>query len=281
MNRLSYSLVGLCCVSALVWSCVAGGGDTQFEDGGDDGAGGSQSELFEVYGHGPNELYKLDPTNSNLVSLVGPFSGCESGILDIAIDKDNNILGVSAMALWSINRSNGSCTKIADGDFPNSLSFVPAGTLDQNVEALVGYKLAQYIRIDPSTGVEETINGSALTGGMTSSGDVVSIDGGAQGNRTYLTVQDTAACMSTDCLVEINPVTGAIVQNFGNVGYDQVFGLAFWGGSAYGFTRGGAVFEITFNGSTVSSAAVTLAGLSVDEFWGAGSSTLVPLLPPQ
>jgi hypothetical protein len=308
MTRLS-SLLGLCALSTLVWACVAAGGGDAIDDGGDGGSGGSGSggdpttttnsgggftgpggsgsggssgELYDVYGHGPNDLYQLDPESNNLVTLVGPFTDCTSGILDIAIDKDNNIFGVTAEALWSIDRGNGSCTLIADGlDLPNSLSFVPKGTLDANVEALVGYKQAAYVRIDPQTGFDQTISATALTGGMESSGDVVSIDGGSQGNKTYLTVRGTPQCDATDCLIEIDPVTGAMVQNFGSVGYDDVFGLAFWGGSAYGFSRTGDVFEITFNGSSVSSTAVSLAGLDVEEFWGAGSSTLVPLLPPQ
>jgi len=36
---------------------------------------------------------------------------------------------------------------IADGDYPTSLSFVPAGTVDPDEEALVGFVDEQYIRI--------------------------------------------------------------------------------------------------------------------------------------
>ncbi len=311
---LGFHLLGLGSV-VLLWSCFAGGcvagGGSSVEDGDDDGGGGAggsttttgnggsggfvsvggstgtgggNNDLFDVYGHGPNDLYQLDPTSGNLVTLVGPFTNCESGILDIAVDKDNNILGVSAKALYRIDRQNGTCTKIADDpteSLPNSLSFVPQGTLDPGTEALVGYQDANYVRIDPMAGTQQVVTTMALVGGMQSSGDIVSIDGGNAGNKTYLTVRGTPACTDTDCLVEIDPVTGTVTQNFGSVGYNDVFGLAFWGGSAYGFSRTGEVFEITFNGASVSSQLVTIAGLNVSEFWGAGSSTLVPLLPPQ
>lgn len=305
MNRLSWMVWG--CVAAAMVGCTAGGGGSGIEDDGTGGAGatgsggepgtgaagasggfnsvggsgGGSPELFEVYGHGPNDLFRLDPTNNNLVTLVGSFENCASGIIDIAIDKDNNILGVSTTALWSINRDSGACTKIADGSFPNSLSFVPEGTLDANKEALVGYEVANYVRIDPASGNKQIVTTGALTGGLESSGDIVSVDGGADGNATYLTVRGPG-CADIDCLVEIDPITGAVLQNFGSVGFDDVFGLAYWGGSAYGFAREGDVFEITFNGSVVSSQAITIPNPPSDlEFWGAGSSTLVPLLPPQ
>ncbi len=302
MNRLG--LIGLGCTLGVVVACAGGGGsDTVEGDGGSGGAtttggnGGNGSgasggfvsvggsggslEVFEVYGHGPNNLWKLDPTQNNLVTEVGPFENCTSGVLDIAIDKDNNIFGATSMALWSIDRATGACTQIASGSFPNSLSFVPAGTLDVNKEALVGYEVTDYVRIDPTTGTKQVVTPGALTGGLESSGDIVSVDGGVNGNRTYLTVRGTG-CSSTDCLVEINPVTGSVVQNFGSVGYKDVFGLAFWGGSAFGFSRQGDLFEITFNGAMVSSQAISIPNAPSDlEFWGAGSSTLVPLLPPQ
>lgn len=304
MTRLS-SILALGALSILSLACVAGGGGSSVEDDGSGGSGagtggttsqggsdggfaavggsgtGGNGELFEVYGHGPNALFKLDPTD-NSVSKVGDFINNPTGVLDIAIDKDNNIVGVTRDALWSIDRSTGLATMIADmGDHPDSLGFVPAGTLDANTEALVGYKQDEYLRIDPATGAETVINATALPPGMESSGDIVSVDGGMAGNKTYLTVYDMDQCLDTDCILEIDPVTGNMIQNYGSVGYDQVFGLAFWGGSAYGFTRGGDVFQITFNSNSVSTTPVSLTGLNVDEFFGAGSSTLVPLLPPQ
>jgi hypothetical protein len=89
-------------------------------------------------------------------------------------------------------------------------------------------------------------------------------------------------CDATDCLFEVNPTTGAMIKNWGHVPYNNVFGLAFWGGSAYGFSSEGDLFEITFNpDDTVSTTPIAIPGAPVDlSFWGAGSSTAAPLVPP-
>ena len=68
---------------------------------------------------------------------------------------------------------NVTCSTTAD---PNSLSFVPKGTVDEAIEALVGYRDSVYVRIDTATGAVSTIG--ALKGGHASSGDIVSVTGG-------------------------------------------------------------------------------------------------------
>ena len=55
--------------------------------------------------------------------------------------------------------------------YPNSLSFVPKGTVDPNVEALVGYNGGTYVRIDTVTGAVTSIGN--LGSGYSSSGDIV------------------------------------------------------------------------------------------------------------
>src|SRR5262249_43979699 len=64
------------------------------------------------------------------------------------------------------------------------------------------------------------------------------------------------------------------------LGYAEVFGLAFWAGSAFGFSAAGQLFEVTFDGDALSTTPIPIpdppAGL---EFWGAGSTTSAPPLP--
>jgi len=80
-----------------------------------------------------------------------------------------------------------------------------------------------------------------------------------------------------DCLVEINPATGAIMTSYTNLGYDRVFGTAFWAGSVYGFTTEGELFEVTIvDGELITTPIDTPQGLS---FWGAGSTTSAPPVP--
>jgi hypothetical protein len=224
--------------------------------------------IAEVYGHSDDTLYKLDPDTKAVIE-VGKFQGCTK-IIDIALDKDSNLYGTTSTALWGIDRKTAACTRIAGGAYPNSLSFVPAGTLDPSAEALVGYDGATYVRIDPASGTKTTVG--ALGGGLKSSGDIVSVKGGG----TFLTVKGTGC---DDCLVEINPSTGALVKNWGDVGHTDIFGLAFWAGSVFAFDNGGELFEVTFAQGAIKTAPIAMpqkpAGL---KFWGAGSTTSAPVV---
>jgi len=215
-------------------------------------------------------LYKLDP-DTKAVTVVGDFNGC-SQVTDIALDSASNLYASSFDGLYKIDTATAACTPIASGSYPNSLSFVPKGTLDAAAEALVGYNGGAYVRIDPKTGAVSTVG--SLGGSYVSSGDIVSVIGGA----TYLTVKDNGACQSIDCLVEVDPKTGKMLKNWGSVGHVDVFGLAFWGGKVYGFDNAGQLFEVAFGaGLTTTPIAVPGApsGLS---FWGAGSTTAAPLV---
>jgi hypothetical protein len=247
-----------------------GGGDGGFVSVGG-GTGGELTEVSEVYGHGPDVLYRLDPVTKD-VTVVGSFDLC-FGVIDIAIDKQNNIYGTTSGSLWRIDRDTAACTHIADNGYPNSLSFVPEGTLSATQETLVGYFGSEYVRIDTNNGSVNAIGG--ISGGLESSGDIVSVKNGG----TFLTVRG-GSC--NDCLVQIDPVTGDLTQDWGSIGYPEVYGLAFWGGSAYGFSNGGQLFEIVFGASTVTTMAITIPSAPPNlQFWGAGSSTHVPLVPPE
>ena len=153
-------------------SGVGGGFGGGFGTG---GGGGSGPGLGSgVYGNSPPVLYRLDP-DTQIVTTIGSFQGCSS-VIDIALDKDSNLYGTTFDGLYGINKDTAVCTLISSGGYPNSLSFVPAGTVDPNVEALVGYSGSTYVRIDPQTGTTTTIG--ALSGGLSSSGDIVSVKGG-------------------------------------------------------------------------------------------------------
>lgn len=56
-----------------------------------------------------------------------------------------------------------------------------------------------------------------------------------------------------------------------------LFRLAFWGGVAYGFDDSGLLFQIELTTTTLIAMPGAPAGLS---FWGAGSTTAAPLVPP-
>ena len=231
------------------------------------GAGGA-----EVFGHSDTALYRLDP-ETKAVTVVGNFKGCYD-ILDIALDEDSNLYGASETGLFRIDRCTATCTLLKEGKkYPNSLSFVPKGTLDPNQEVLVGFINGEYHRIDTVTGETKFVGTLSPTNEYRSSGDIVSVKNGG----TFVTVLGNGC---HDCLAEIDPVNGRIKKTPVPLPYADVFGLTFWGGSAYGFTNGGELFEIKFIGGA---AQVGTSGIPIPvapsglKFWGAGSTTSAPL----
>lgn len=303
MRRLTFLGTSAAAV-LIVWGCSAGG-DPVFKSSGsgneDDGSGGAGGAMSTsegtgasslgggfsvgiggsgsggappleavVYGHSSGTLYKLDPL-SNEVAVIGPFSGC-SGVIDLAVDKNHSIFATTFSGLWAIDGNTAGCSQISTGSYPNSLSFVPEGTVDADAEALVGYQGSSYVRIDTTTGTVTAIG--SLGGGLSSSGDIVSVIGGG----TYLTVNGSGC---NDCLIEVNPTTGDLIKNYGALNFSSVFGLAFWGGSAYGFSNSGDLFKITFAADSVTTSLIAIPDAPPNlSFWGAGSATSAPLQPP-
>lgn len=267
--------------AALACACSsrAPGGFAGTEDGGahdaadfqtGDGASAYRGPT-EVYGHSDDKLYRVD-TITKAVTEVGTFTGC-THIADIAVDADSNLYASTGTEMYLVATQNARCTKLAAGTFPNSLSFVPRGTLDPSAEVLVGYQGADYVRIDTQTWQTQKVG--SLTGGFVSSGDLVSVkDGG-----TYLTAKGPGCA---DCLLEIDPKTGDLKKNWGAIGKEDVFGIAFWGGAVYGFSNDGSIFELGLAQDKVVRTDIPIpnkpAGLS---FWGAGSTTTAPLTPPK
>jgi hypothetical protein len=280
---MRHGLFGSVCLAAIVLvasGCSAektpaqGGGAAAGDDDGSAGSlsisvgsgSGGSGGVAEVFGHSASSLYRMDPI-TKAVAAVGPFSGCGE-VVDIAVDADSNLFGTSEDALYRIDPATAACTLVASGAYPNSLSFVPKGTVDPDVEALVGYVGATYVRIEPSTGELHEIG--ELSGGYESSGDIVSVQGG----KTLLTVTG-ADC--EDCIVEVDPATGDLVKSYGPLGYGEVFGLAFWAGSAFGFSSAGDLFEVAFDGDVVSTSPIAIPSAPADlSFWGAGSTTSAP-----
>jgi hypothetical protein len=233
---------------------------------------GGLPQVAIVYGQSGTVLYALNPT-TDAVKAVGLFIGCDSDVIDIALDKDSHMYATTFGGVYTINTSNAACTLIASGTtYPNSLSFVPAGTLDPTEEALVGYQGSSYVQIDTTSGA--ITNVGSLGDTYTSSGDIVSVIGGG----TYLTVTGGTDCTASDCLVEVNPATGALITNYGSVQHSAVYGLAFWAGNVYGFDSGGDLFRVGFpdaGGLAITKIPIPNAPIGLS-FNGAGSTTAAP-----
>jgi hypothetical protein len=255
-----------------------------------DGFGGDlDPRVGEVYAHSELTLYRFNPVAGDFVT-VGDF-GCLKGsegvalMLDIAIDRAGNMVGTAAMSehtvitgrLVSIDKMTAACAVLRTGSYPNSLAFVPVGTVLPDREALVGYVDDRYVRIDPDTGTVTTIGNLNAPGAPSpwiSSGDIVSIVGGG----TYLTVIPKASVSvdpQGDRIAEVDPATGAIVRVIGATGAAGLYGLGYWGGIAYGFSSSGLLVKIDL--TTGAGTPVPITGAPAAGFYGAGTTTIAPI----
>jgi hypothetical protein len=241
-----------------------------------------------VYAHSKDMLYILD-TASNTASLVGEVTCLQPDewLIDIAVDGRGAIFATSGNEFFSLDPATAACTSISrissvlpEDQYPNSLSFVPKGTLDPDAEALVGYAFHPYyglkdtyVRIDPASGAMSYVGNLNPEGAATlyeSSGDLIALSN--DGKRAFLTVK--AATGGTDQLAEIDPRTGTILRIIGDTFQNDLFGLAYWGGKAYGFAGNGGVFALDM--TTAASTSVAFNGAAGVIWYGAGVTTEVP-----
>jgi hypothetical protein len=224
----------------------------------------------EVFAHSANQLYRLDPASKS-IAVVGNFRSCSGQVIDLAVNAKAEIFVTTSSGLYRVNKTNAQCTLIAEGDYPNSLSFVPEGVLGAN-EILVGYEGADYVTIDTSNGRKLTLKKNALPKGLLSSGDIVSVKDGP----SYLTV--TGDGCDSDCLLQVDPKTGGSLKNLGELGYSGVYGIAFWGGSVYGFSQAGKLFEVLPKAPGLDVKEIPFGSAPTNlSFNGAGSTTIAPV----
>jgi hypothetical protein len=241
-----------------------------------------------VYANTTDTLYLFEPISKKL-TVIGKFSCLNPGepVIDLAVDRAGAMYATTFDRFLSVDPIDASCVEravAAPGDtYPNSLSFVPAGTVDPAKEALVGYAdvggvTDQYTRIDTDTGAMTVIGALNPVDATTlweASGDLISLI--QAGNKTYLTVHETDAAVDAfDHLAEVDPATGKLVKILGETGQAHIFGLGYWGGKAYGFAENGQAAEIDVtNGS--SKLLLTLAtDAGAGSWYGAGVTTLAP-----
>ncbi|MEZ4366190.1 MAG: hypothetical protein R2939_07860 [Kofleriaceae bacterium] len=246
------------------------GGDVDAGPGSADGGGGPPAGAAAVYAHSSDTLYSVDPVSLD-VTAVGPFgwAGLTDQMTDIAIDGDGRMLGVTgAGAVVEIDPTTAAVTRLSAG-LPspfNGLSFVPPSQLGQagGPDVLVASRNADgaIFRVDPVTGAVSQVGNM---GGFQSSGDLVSVDG-------FGTVA-TVVGAGDDRLVNLAPgsFAGAVVGT--DIGYDDLWGVAFWGGTIYGFAQGGqfiAIDPVTGVGTLIASSSVS--------WWGAAVTTRAPVI---
>jgi hypothetical protein len=250
-----------------------------------------------VYAHTTDTLYLYEPLEGALTA-IGKFSCLTSAnedVIDLAVDRTGNMYATTFERFLSVDPITAKCSEIAvarDGadeeDYPNALSFVPAGTVDPTKEALVGYAAlgsnivsVDYVRIDvdgPTRGAMTKIgnlNPTSTGVQYKSSGDLVSLI--QDGNRTYLTVRAIDGS-GTDLLAEVDPKTGSIKRIIGDTKQNNLFGFGYWAGKGYGFSDEGRIIQIDMtNGSSSVLKTLTGDGGAAVPWYGAGVTTQAPV----
>ncbi len=275
MRTLGQSCV---CALAFVVACGpsgrhdSGSGDDQGGVDADTGGGGDGNttpELTYVYAHTASELYKVDP-DTLAITKVGNFgwSNGSDSMTDIAIDKAGVMIGVSFTAVYRVDVTTAAATRLStglSGTF-NGLSFVPAAMLGQTgADVLVGTRNSDGLvfRIDPMTGGATQIGNM---GGFSSSGDLVAV-------TNFGTVQTADNGFSNDRLVRLAPQTFAATAVGTDIGYSEIWGVAFWKNKIFGFTNSGQFVTIDPN-----TGVGTLIQSNGPAWWGAAVTTSAPVI---
>lgn len=269
------SKVGLMMV-ALVVACGPnqrdGNGDLDASVNGDGDNGstdGTTAVQTYVYAHTSSALYRVDP-DTLAITMIGAFtfSTGNDQITDIAIDKNGLMIGISFGSVYQIDPSTAAATRLSSGltGLFNGLSFVPATQLGQTGDdVLVATRNADGLvfRVDPMTGGTTEIGNM---GGFSSSGDLVSV-------AQLGTLQTADNGIAADRLVTLEAGTFAAMPIGDTIGYDEIWGIAYWKDKVFGFTEGGDF--ITIDPAT---GVGSLEQGNGPAWWGAAVTTLAPVI---
>ncbi|MBX3160011.1 MAG: hypothetical protein KF773_28840 [Deltaproteobacteria bacterium] len=228
------------------------------------------SEMAFVFAHSPSTLYRIDP-DTLAVSTIGAFqwpNGGSDQMTDLAINSDNVMIGISFGSVYRVDPATAATTRLPgslSGAF-NGLSFVPAEMLGQTgPDVLVATRNddGKVFRVDPMTGAADEVGNMGAA--FQSSGDIVSV-------KNFGTVVTTLGA-PFDVLTKLTPVTFAGSPAPSSTGFGQIWGVAFWKGTVFGFTQTGKF--ITINPNT---GVATLVQDNGPEWWGAAVTTSAPIV---
>ncbi len=240
--------------------------------------------MSRVYAHSRDTLYRMNPLTLSPMR-IGTMTGVTGSLLDLAVDKNDRIVGASRTELYLINSSSGAVSVIRTFDDTTqdltSLSFIP-GASPNDPEILVAARKdnGDVFQIDETNGTATKIGNYGMHNGMQvkSSGDIF----GVRGFGIFATVDVGTDGM--DYLARVDPANGWKATPLAqDTGYDKIFGLGFWGGKIYGFvdttpagaspTPTGSVIQI----DDVTGSAIELAS-GAEQWFGAGVTTNAPII---
>ncbi|CAN5730243.1 hypothetical protein BH11MYX2_BH11MYX2_16210 [soil metagenome] len=257
----------------------AGAPDAPDATGSDDGG---TNQVSRVYAHTAGVLYQMNAATLT-TTMIGAMSGLDASeqVLDLAVDKNNNVTGITSGKFYSLSTTTGHATLLGTltgaAQNSSSLGYVPDPSGGDDI-LLSANDVGDVFKI--------TISGSSASAakvgnyGKTSSNKQISSSGDIFGIATnnfgiYATVN--VAGETNDYLAKIDPTNqfkATLLPN--NTGFDHIFGLGFWGGKIYGFIdngTGGTMIQIdplTGIGSQITT--------GTERWYGAGVATTAPVI---
>lgn len=242
-------------------------------------------ETSRVFAHTGNTLYQVDDVDFTS-DEVGTISGLPVGgggqtvqLLDLALDGNDRMLGVTAEEIYELDSATGAATLVAalpeEAQGATSLSFIPrdGGAADILVTANGAGNVYQ---INLVSGAATLLGNYGMVGGkqIRSSGDLF----GVRDFGIFATVDVEDDPTGLDYLARIDPVTWRATLVGEGTGFDKIFGLGFWAGKIYGFVddgfeMGGKLIEIDpVTGDAISRKQGTL------RWFGAAVATDAPII---
>ncbi len=272
---------------AVLGACGPAGRGEETADAAGSGSDSGNADAFvpppdsRVFAHSGAKLYRIDTITLAPVE-VGTMNGLGTqSLTDLAIDKNDKMIGITLDKLYSLDGTTGAATLIRDlsqsASGFTSLSFVPTDLNDPNsTDILVSANsVGDVFSIDQSTG-NATLLGSYGTlpaGRVGSSGDLIAV----RGLGIYATVNVGTDPTAQDYLARIDPTTWKATPLGIGTGFNDIFGLGFWAGKIYGFvsttTTTGKI--ITIDPNTGAGTEVLNSGI---RWYGAGVATDAPIL---
>lgn len=245
------------------------------------------TDTSKVYAHSgangptPGKLFRVN--NQTLTPVeIGSIGGLPAGegLLDLAVDKNDLMVGVTRTKLFAISATTGAATLIRDlgaqAQGLTSLSFVPDST---GADILVSADSeGDVLQIDQATGQATRLGnyGTFASAQITSSGDLF----GVAGVGIYATVRIGGDATANDYLAKIDPANGWKAMPLQNdTGYKKIFGLGYWGGRIYGFVDQG--FEAgmgTMIEIDAMTGSATELNISSNRWFGAAVATDAPIV---
>jgi len=265
-NAFGITLLG----DSTVWVAWVFHSDNMVEDAGpfvDDITISKNVTLIQqntLYAHSSSDLWIIDP-NTGTSTYIGPFNYATNGITDIAF-LENSLYGVTHYDFLSIDPTTGNATVIGPTGYDNvnGLAIASDGT------AYGGDGSGALIRINKTTGAGSLVG--YFGGGLTPAGDLAFREDGV----LFATVNRSGD--SNTWLAVANQATGAATL-VGDMGFRNVWGLAFKDGVLYGVSAQGEVLRIdtsTGRGTLTYTAGISFWGLTISKDVSGGQPPAAP-----